>query len=300
MDLESFSIAVYCLIDELLAELQAAPGWQRVRQRGPAPVLADSEVLTMEVVGEFLGLDQDVAIVAHFRRYHPGYFPALRRVHRTTFARQAANLWVVKERLWGLLAAQVPHDPTLSLVDSVPVPVCRYGRSYTCRRFPDQAAYGYDQGSKTTFYGFRYHLRVCWPGMLTALEAAPANASDLALAPEVVAGAAGVVLGDRNYWSPLLREELHHDGIELLAPYRHRTKEPRPALSHDLARLRWRIETVAAQLVERYHLKRIWARDAWHLTSRLLRKALSHTIAVWLCLVQGLAPLHFSHLLGDP
>ena len=28
-----------------------------------------------------------------------------------------------------------------------------------------------------------------------------------------------------------------------------------------LTRMRWHIETVAAQLVARYHLKRIWARD---------------------------------------
>ncbi len=56
MDLESFTIAVLCLIEELLAELQTDPDWRRLRQRGPAPTLADSEVLTMEVVGEFLGL----------------------------------------------------------------------------------------------------------------------------------------------------------------------------------------------------------------------------------------------------
>lgn len=300
MDLEEFSIAVYCLIDEGLAEVRWEPGWERLRQRGPAPILADSEVLTMEVVGEFLGLDQDVAIIAYFRREHPDYFPALGRVHRTTFARQAANLWVVKERLWGVIRDAVPHDPLLSVIDSVPVPVCRYGRSQRCQRFRGAAAYGYDQGSKTTYYGFRIHLRTCWPGILAEVQVAPANTSDLAMAPEVVTGAGGVVLGDRNYWAPLLRDELHHDGIDLLAPYRHRSKEPRPALTHDLTRLRWRIETVAAQLVERYRLKRLWARDAWHLTSRLLRKLLSHTIAVFLCLAHGRQPLQFSHLLADP
>lgn len=297
MDLEEFTIAVYCLIDELLGELHADPGWERVRQRGPAPILADSEVLTMEVVGEYQGLDQDVAIYQYFRREHPDWFPGIARVHRTTFARQAANLWVVKEQLGQRLRDRLPHDPALSFVDSVPVPVCRYGRVHTCRRFEAAAAYGYDQGSKTTFYGFRYHLRACWPGVLADIDVAAANASDLAVAPEVVASAEGMVLGDRNYWAPLLREELHHEGIDLLAPYRHRRTDPHPALSHDLARLRWRIETVTAQLVERYHLKRIWARDAWHLTSRLLRKALSHTVAVVLCLDCGLSPLQFAQLL---
>lgn len=298
MDLEEFSIAVYCLIDDLLLELGRDPGWGRVRRRGPAPALADSEVLTMEAVGEFLGLDQDAAIYRHFRRHHPGFFPALARVHRTTFARQAAKLWAVKERLWGLLRDRLPHDPALSLVDSVPVPACRFGRSRRCARFRGEAAYGYDQGSKTVFYGFRCHLRACWPGVVAAVQVAPADASDLELLPELVEGAAGQVLGDRNYWSPLLREQLAPSGIALLAPFRKRSRDPDPAASTRLARVRWRIETVAAQFVERYRLKRIWARDAWHLTSRMLRKALSHTIAVLLCLERGHPPLQFARLLA--
>src|SRR3954470_9834288 len=89
VDLESFTIAMYCWIDAALAEMHADPDWCRIRQRGPAPTLADSEVLTMEVVGEYLGLDRDTALVAYFRREHPDWFPALLRVHRTTVVRQA-------------------------------------------------------------------------------------------------------------------------------------------------------------------------------------------------------------------
>jgi hypothetical protein len=60
---------------------------------------------------------------------------------------------------------------------------------------------------------------------------------------------------------------------------------------------RRRIETVIGQLVERYHAKRVWARDAWHLWSRWQRKLLSHTLAVWLCQQHGLGSLRFAHLL---
>ncbi len=297
MDLERFTLAVLCLIDELLAELRADPDWRRVRQRGPAPVLTDAEVLTMEVVGEFLGYDQDVAIYHYFRREHPDWFPAL-QVHRTTFARHAANLWVVKEQVWQRLLDRVPHDPALSFVDSVPVPVCRFGRAYHCRRFRGQAAFGRDPGSKATVYGFRDHLRIAWPGVVRALSSAPANVHDTDLVPELVEGATGQVLGDRNYWDPKLTAELAPAGITLRAPFKQRATDPDPAGSRVLTRMRWRIETVAAQLVERFHLKRTWARDAWHLTSRTLRKVLSHTIAVFLCLEQGYPPLSFAKLLN--
>jgi hypothetical protein len=298
VDLESFTIAVLCLIEELLAEVAADPDWRRVRTRGPAPTLSDGEVLTMEVVGEFLGLDQDIAIYRYFRREHPDWFPALRRVHRTTFARQAANLWALKERLWGALLDRLRHDPALSCVDSVPTPVCRFGRAYRCSRFKGDAAFGYDHGSKATFYGFRHHLRICWPGVVRAVSVAAANVHDTDLVPELVEGATGQVLGDRNYWDPKLTAELAPAGVALHAPFKKRASDPDPEGSKRLTRVRWRVETVASQLVERYHLKRLWARDAWHLTSRVLRKVLSHTIAVWLCLARDFSPLSFDDLLA--
>lgn len=298
MDLESFTIAVLCWVEEGLAAVQRAPGWRRLRQRGPAPTLADSEVLTMEVVGEFLGLDQDTAIVGYFRREHPDWFPALSRIHRTTFARQAANLWVVKERVWQRLLEHIPHDPALAFVDSIPVPVCRFGRAYGCSRFRGEAAFGRDTGSKATIYGFRDHLRVNWPGLITATSLAPANVHDRDLVPELVEDATGWTLGDRNYWDPHLTEDLARAGIALLAPFKKRATDPDPARSQFITKKRWRIETVASQLVERSHLKRVWARDVWHLTSRILRKVLSHTIAVALCLEQGFPPLSFARLLA--
>ena len=52
MDLDTFMITVYCCIDDILESLyQGRP----LRQRGPKPALSDAEVLTMEVVGEYLG-----------------------------------------------------------------------------------------------------------------------------------------------------------------------------------------------------------------------------------------------------
>ena len=297
MDLESFTIAMYCRIDTLLAELRADPDWCRIRQRGPAPTLADSEVLTMEVVGEFLGLDRDTALIAYFRREHPDWFPGLLHVHRTTFVRHAANLWSLKAKLWQCLLDQVPHDPALSFVDSVPVPVCRFGRAYHCSRFREHARFGRDTGSHATFYGFRDHLRVCWPGVIRATTMAAANVQDLDLVPELVDDGTGQVIGDRNYWAPKVAAELEPAGIQFLAPFKRRETDPDPVGSRRLTRWRWRIEVVASQLVERYHLKRVWARDTWHLTSRLLRKVLSHTLCVGLCLEHGLDPLHFDGLL---
>ena len=110
MDLSTFIVSVFCLIDDHLKG-------RRIRRRGPAPKLSDSEVLTIEVVGEFLGLDTDLALYRYFRRHYGEWFPALCEVHRTTFLRQAANLWAIKESLWRHLLDEIRFDPAISLVD---------------------------------------------------------------------------------------------------------------------------------------------------------------------------------------
>ena len=110
MDLSTFIISVFCLVDDYLKDLRP------LRERGPAPKLSDSEVLTIEIVGEFLGLDTDKAIHLFFKRHYGEWFQALSKIHRTTFARQAVNLWKVKEHLSGRSFSPslltTPHSPS--------------------------------------------------------------------------------------------------------------------------------------------------------------------------------------------
>jgi hypothetical protein len=292
MDLETFIIAVFCLVDDFVRDLCHG---HRLRQRGPAPILADSEVLTVEITGEFLGLDTDQALHAYFRRHFGHLFPGLRTVHRTTFLRQAANLWAVKHALWQHLTTGTRHDAALVLIDSLPVPVCRFARAHRCRSFRGLAAFGYDPLAHQTYYGLRLHLRVTWPGVITAAVLAPANDADRAVAPQLLAGLTGWALGDGGYWSPSLRAELAPAGLNLIAPPR--TKPGAVRWPAWLVQMRRRIETVLSQLVERYHAKRVRARDEWHLIARWLRKLASHTVAVLLCQRAGVAALAFRHIL---
>lgn len=291
VDLSTFVVAVFCLIDDRLKDLG------HLRARGPAPTLSDSEVLTIEVVGEFLGLDEDTELFGYFRRHYAHFFPNLRRVHRTTFTRQAANLWKAKECLWQDLLAETPHDPGFALADSFPLPACLFARAYRCKRFKGEASFGKDALLKQTFYGFRVHARVCWPGVITRISIAPANAHELSVVPELTERTGGMLVGDRNYHSPKTKEELAQMGIELLAPYSSKKRDPTPKRSARLSRFRYRIDTVFSQLVGRYSIKRVWARDLWHLMSRLLRKVLSHTVAFLLNHQRGNPPLQLSKLL---
>src|SRR3989440_2812624 len=266
MDLETLIVAVFCLVDDFVRDLRRD---RRLRQRGPTPVLADSEVLTVEIVGEFLGLDTDRGLHAYFRRHYGHLFPRLREVRRTTFARQAANPWVVKHALWRRLAAMAGHDPAVALIDSMPVPVCRFARAHRCRGLRGLSAFGHDPVAHQTYYGLRLHLRIAWPGVITAAVLAPANEADLAVASQLLAGLAGWALGDKGYWSPALRAELAADGPDLIAPPRGKNAGAKrwPARLVQTPR---RGETVLSQLAERFHAQRGRGPDEGPLVARRL------------------------------
>ena len=194
------------------------------------------------------------------------------------------------------LTTDTRHDPAIVLIDSLPVPVCRFARAQRCRSVRGLAAFGYDSLAHQTYYGVRLHLRVTWPGVITAAVLAPANDADRAVAPQLLAGLSGWALGDGGYWSPRLRAQLAPAGLKLIAPPPH-TKAGRVRWPARLVQMRRRIETVLSQLAERYHAKRVRARDEGHLLARWLRKLASHTVAVLLCQHLGLPPLAFTQLL---
>ena len=307
MDLDDMIISMFVTIDDeikIACQRLHAP---RLRQRGPAPKLADAEVLTMECVGEFLGLDCDKHIFAYFCRHGQHLFPALAGTDRTTFARQAANLWHLKELIWRRLVGEVaPADDRLHIVDSMPVPACRFARAPFCRSLRGAARYGKDHADRQTFYGFRLHARLTWPGLISEVVLAPANQPEqsllLPLAGSAPAGCS--ILGDRNYSGNYGGRDqaarLAADGQRLVTPpARQARRDPEAARGKKWAYsdTRYLIDTVFGQLTDRFGIKRIRARDLWHLTGRIYRKVLAHTLILILNMEQGNRPLQFEQLL---
>ena len=134
-----------------------------------------------------------------------------------------------------------------------------------------------------------------WPGILADVRLAPANLHDTLAAEPLLDNQTGWVLANRNYWKPQWMEPLRHQGLHLLAPFKSAKREPF-RFPWRVTHMRYRIETVFGPLVDRFHLKKVWARDLWHLTSRWIRKFLSYTVAVYFCFQSGLPPLSLAKL----
>jgi len=281
MPIEDFMISVFVWVDDTRKALFGS--YKPWRTRGPAPRWEDSQVRTMEWGGEFRGYDPDKN---SFRQHWLHLFPDLARVHRTRWVRPATRLVWVKERLWRFLRTRVPSDSQVSILDSFPLYVCEPARAYRVRLFRDEAAWGWDEHRKAPFFGFRWHRRIPWPGVIAEVLIAPANVSDLLLE-----GVRGWGMGDRSYGSPERRKAFSQQGLALLAPPKRREQDASYGWTSWLTQKRRRIETVISQLTERFHAQRTWARD-----SRIFRKVLSHTLAVFLNRREGREPLQLSLL----
>jgi hypothetical protein len=121
MTRDDLLIIWFCVIDDGLKTLWRS---QRLRQRGPAPTLVDSEVITREIIGEYLGLNTDTAIFDFFCHHYQPFFPKLAHLHRTTFLRQAVNLYQVKAQLWRRVREAILYTPQLGITDSLALRVC--------------------------------------------------------------------------------------------------------------------------------------------------------------------------------
>lgn len=125
--------------------------------------MSDSEVITLELVGEYLGYGSDKAIWSYFKTNWNQYFPNIRS--HTSFARQCANCFKLKKQLQQAISEELSIDQDLYICDDFPIPVYhikRYKKSKTelqCRRTT-----GYSTAKYEHYFRFKGHLMITQHG----------------------------------------------------------------------------------------------------------------------------------------
>jgi len=292
MPVEDFIIYVYCCVDDIYADLCEKP----IRSRGFQPKLTDSEVIAMELVGEFMGKDTDKAIWRYFRNHWHHWFPNLGS--RSNFVKQSANLCLLKQEMLKYFSEQLgASEDEIHMVDGFPIPVCKITRSAKSKSFKGEANYGYCAAKDEKYYGFKGHLVISFDGIISGQTFAAANVDERDVVEEMTLNLHGLLIGDKGYIRPQLKEDLARRGLDLETPLRKNMTETRPKeFVRQLMKVRRRVETVIGQLVQRFHIETVWARDIFHLTNRFTRKLLSHTLGVFLNRMLGREPLQFEGL----
>lgn len=270
-------------------------GDQKLRSRGPCPALTDAEVLTILIVGEYLGLGSDKKIWITFKRRWNDWFPGLGC--RTSFVRQSANLWAIQNKIQEALSARLCQQKDLFLFDGFPIPTCHIKRS---KLFKTEGAVGYCAAKDEKYFGFKGHLLMTPEGITKRLSVAAANIDERDMLPEVTQGLKGDVIADKGLIRPELTEALAYQGLVLHTPLRKNMKDTRPKnFVTKIMNVRRKVETVIGQLVERFHIQTIKAKDTWHLMAKVGRKILAHTVCFFINqTINPHAPLQLENLLA--
>lgn len=292
MSVEDFIIYVYCCVDDIYQILVNQP----LRSRGFMPKLSDVEVITMEIVGEFMGKDHDQGIWRYFRNHWHAWFPRLGS--RANFAKQSANLWAMKKRIQDYLAWKTGAlEDSVHLVDGFPMPICNYSRASGSRCFKGDADFGYCAAKDEKYYGFEGHIVVSYEGIICGYALAAANVDERDVLPQMVEGLQGLLIGDKGYIRPELKQQLTQQSLDLQTPLRKNMQDQRPkTFVRQLMSARRLVETVIGQLSERLHIEKVRARDSWHLANRFIRKVLAHTMGCYLGKLLGNPTLIFESL----
>jgi hypothetical protein len=278
---EDFCLWTYCLVDELWPRI--AP---RCRRPGPAPACSDPELVTMALVGECCGWDQETEAVSRWAARRD-LFP--RQPSRTRFNRRRRQLQgainALRRLVLGLLDLAQERRCVL---DSLPVPVIRFHLVPAGDRAGWQAAearFGKVVSKKVTIFGYKLYLLVTLGGVILDFVLAPANVAELRVGEELLEEHTDLeVLGDKAFVSTPVAARLRGGNrVRLLTlPRRNDLRQVPQAARRVFNAARQVAETVNSQLAEQFGIEANHAQSFGGLTARLYTKLTAHTLCVYL------------------
>ena len=277
---EDFILLVYTIIDDLYH--QFVPTSVSQRRNVDTAKMSDSEIITLSICGELAGIDSENAWYSFVKRNYRHLFPRL--CSRTRFNRTRRALLQVTELLRQKLTHSFPIPTSrYFVIDSFPLPVCKFGRARYCRSFRvDGANYGKCPSKKETYFGFKVHALITIEGYITAFEITPASVDDReGLRDFTENHLCLTVLGDKGYTGEQLWEDMQEKGICLMSlkPSNHKNNWPKE-VRQVIFRFRRRIETVFSQLSEQLNAEKVLAKSFRGLCTRLQNKILGHNLCM--------------------
>ena len=125
---EDLCTYAYVIVDELF-QASVLPHDHRP---GPRSTFSDSELITLTLVAELVGLDDETVFLDYVARNHLALFPLLpdhSRYNRRRRALGEATNTIRRQLLGFLLALLPPDERPLCVLDSLPLPVVGFCQS---------------------------------------------------------------------------------------------------------------------------------------------------------------------------
>jgi hypothetical protein len=237
-------ITAYCIIEDTMRTLG--------HHSHALAQVSDAEVLTVAVVASMY--------------FHNNHERALFVMRGMRYITKPLSISRFSRRLHALgrwleyiveLVGQLFKQGQAFIIDSLPVPVCKWVRASRCRKVsgslaPLRAYFGGCCAKKWKFYGWRLHL-VCTPhGVPVSFQMLPASWHDLTPIFELTMGLpkGAKVYADKGYVSRCIKRALRwYAGVQLVAMHKVSMHPNTSEEECGLRRYRPRAETINSQLV---------------------------------------------------
>jgi hypothetical protein len=286
---EDLCTYAYVIVDELFTS-SVLPQDHRP---GPRSSFTDSELITLTLVAELVGLDDETVFLNYVARNHRSLFPLLpdrSRYNRRRRALGEATTTIRRQLLGFLLALLPPTERPLCVLDSLPLPVVGFHHARGSHRWYGWARSGSNATKKMVFYGFKLHLLTTADGSITDFALAPAHLSDGTFTDQLLRDKTDLLaLGDKASINGLLQGELQElHGITLLTPHRENQLEQAPeGVTRLVCHFRQMIETINSQLAGQFSIEVNRAKSMSGLLARLQTKLAAHTLGMYLNVLTG-------------
>lgn len=173
IDLDTFLVALYTLVDDAYKRQAASC---KPRRPGPKPELSDSEVLTLMILGQWLGRSERKLLRYAAEHWH-AYFPRL--LEQSAFNRRTRDLGGVAVVLGQTIAQGLGAAlSAYQVLDCVPVPLARRCRGDHHRVFGLEAQVGKGGSDQDWYYGCQLLAAVTREGVISGFLLGPANTAN--------------------------------------------------------------------------------------------------------------------------
>jgi hypothetical protein len=279
-------LTVFCIVDEWMQERYGSSNCPR-RRRGPRPdEFADSEVLTIVLVGELCQVQRERAWLRQVRASHRHLFPKLPEDSR--FSRRAQRL---REHLryfrQALLCWAGEDVQPIRILDSFPLPLCACYRIRQSTQPISGSSFGYNSSKKLYFFGLHPGLLMTENGYIDDLFLAPGYIGDVPLLTayldECIEEGRDLRgqewITDKGFVSKLLKQLAESLlGLRLLVRQRDPKGKEIPSIQQLLDAVRKPIEGVISVFVECFGIENMRARTDIGIYRRTQAKATAYSL----------------------
>ena len=125
---------IFVIIDDIYNEI--IPIGIRNKRNIKDSKLSDNEIITIRIVGELLTIDSEKSFFSLLKREYKELFPRLGD-------RTKRNLHLVISKIRGYISEFMQlYSNNIRVIDSMPIPVCEFGRARFIKCFKGEASYG--------------------------------------------------------------------------------------------------------------------------------------------------------------